>query len=807
MDPDCEVIEGISVTENLENVTMVTSLQNEATKCATVVSNNKSTIYGADDMNDLRSYLARPQVYEQGTFTTGVGRQTQCTISNNAALTSLIGVTDVTRMTGARGFRATLCFKLVVSATPFHQGILALNWQYATNGVNAGARSNYYYLAPNLPHVILDLAENTSVELRIPYLSHLEYFPLSGAEGGSYNYGCLAVTKLTDFRFAAPLVGAKYTLYSWLEDVELVAARTYSTTNVLLQAGSAIDQELRASKLVSRTLATTSRLASSALGGVVLGPISGAVSWMTNVMSKTAAAMGYSKPVDETIVKRKLIMGYGGETHVDMPSSSVKAGPFQTNKLKVGVVGGNTVDEMAFDYILSKPAYIYRKVWAGTVASGDLLYNCILSPSCMWFRDNAGSGNIPFPGTASLTTNALAPSHLCYIGNSFKYWRGGFKFTVKFSKSKMHGGRVILNFTPETTLAANGPVTTTQPLPTVNTGGVDVVGYSRTFDIKDSSVVEFEVPYVSTNPYLGYYSAMGNFSIHCVSPLMTPGSASDSIDMAVFVEALPGFQFAGLTVSLMDGINPSQNAATPQVYTQAGGVKVEPDAAQTVIGEQFTSVKQMIMVPDVHIGPDKATATITRVLAPYWFRKVYISTTVPIPNTAQATWFGTKCSRLLDMYAFCNGSTEVVAYVDGGNITNSGFKISHLANDDTTALAVGGNLYNRVNMANASHGIFEYLQNGVRVSFPAYSRFQRLPVQGLASAFVPGIDLDYTTTTDYFNHIGRIDFRNNSGAVRRLVVQRAAGDDATLGQYVGPPLIAFFQSTATVSPNPSAQLV
>lgn len=818
-DDACEQIEGISLTDKIEDTTTVTSMENDATLCATVKSAHRGTIFGADDMNDLRMYLARPQVYDNGAFGTGTGRQTAGTIINNSTLSGLVGTVDMARMTGARGFRATFCFKLVVSATPFHQGVAALSWQYGVNSANTGSRSNFFYQTPNIPHVKLDLAEETSVELRVPYLSHLEYFPLTGSEGGAYNYGTVAVTRLTDFRITAPQVSARYILYVWLEDVELIAARTYATTDVLLQAGgstsnksvtskvSAIDKELKSSKLVSKTLGAVSKLTSSPLGGALLGPVSGPVSWMTNVLSKGAAAMGYSKPVDETIVKRKLISGYGGETHVDMPASSFKAGPFQTNKLQVGSVGGTDVDEMDFDYVFSKPAYIYRKVWASTVASGDLLYNCILSPSCMWFRDNAGSGNIPYPATASLTTNAIAPSHLCYVGNSFKYWRGGFKFTLKFSKSKMHGGRVILNFTPETVLASDGPVSTTQPLPTVSFGGVDVVGYSKVVEIKDNSVVEFEIPYVSTSPYLGYYSSMGNFSVHCVAPLVTPSGATSSIDMAVFVEALPDFQFAALTSSLMDGFDPSTVASTPQVYLQAGGVSVADDASQVVIGEQFRSLKQMIMVPESHVGADKANGTITNIPAPYWFRKVYIAAATPISNTAQALWFGTRCSRLLDMYTFCNGSTEVVLYDDGGNSVNTAYKVFHFQTDSTTTLTTSGSLYAKSNMNSSSTGIYEYLQNAVRINFPAYSRFQRLPIPSLAGQFTAGADLDYTSSTAFFSHIGRIAYRNNSGATRRLVVQRAAGDDATMGQYVGPPLVVFFQSTATVTPNPSSSLV
>ncbi|QIN96620.1 MAG: hypothetical protein 2 [Wei-like virus sp.] len=783
-------------------VTPMTYMLDEATLCGKLEANQHPGISGGADVQDLKVYLARPHAWTSGTFGTGPGSQVVLSIDTYADLLALLGPTTLDRMKGSRGFRATLCFKVVVSATPFHQGIANLSFQYgALDQNNANCRALYYYKSTDLPHVMLDISESTSVELRVPYLSPYEYFG-GFSDGESLDYGAIALTRLTDFRLAGTQVAARYTIYVWLEDVELVGAVPFELSTVLLQAGSSVN-ELKESKLISRGLEATARVA-GAIGSIPsLRPIMTSTAWFARLAAGVASSFGYSKPVDQTIVKRRLLTTYGGEAHIDMPTSSFKASPFQTNELRVGPVSGTVADEMSFDYIFSKPSYVFRKEIASTVAAGDLIYASRVYPKAFWFRDNSGSGNIPFPAQATLTTNALAPSHLCYVGDNFRYWRGSIRYHFKFSKTKMHGGRVVVNFVPYANSAVSAPVSSSAIIPTAGAFGTDLSGLTKVFDLKDGSEFTYDVPFIYPFPFASTNTSIGTLTMHMIAPLNSPTNSASTIDMMVFVSALPGFEFAGLQGSIMDGVPFN---STPVVYTQSGGATLSDDVSMDTIGERFTSVKQIAMVPDFHIGPDKANATISAFVLPPWFRKNSLFPFAnPIANNVQAVWFGSKSGRMAEMFAFVNGSTEIVAYHDGPD-TNVAMHVSVSPIDGSGSVTGVSSLYVK-NPAALGHTVMEYGQSALRVNLPAYAAAKRIPfyVYNNGAGTSETTDLtSFVTTYPLMRHAYFFRFRNNSGSARRLVITRAAGDDATMGQYIGPPLVCFFQSTSTVSPNPSA---
>ncbi|APG78524.1 hypothetical protein 2 [Wenzhou picorna-like virus 31] len=725
-------------------------------------------------------------------------------------MVSVFGQPSYNRMDGAKGFRATLCFKVVVTATPFHQGVAALSFQYGTANMINGRRGNFPYLATNLPHVKIDVAEQTSVELRVPYLCASEYFPVdvTAQDGFANNYGTVALTRLTNFRLAATQTAVRYSIYTWLEDVELIGAYPFETASVLLQSGgSTVTSELRASKLISRGLGAVSSVASSLASYPSLSAVMGSTAWFTRAAAGLASSFGFSRPVDETIVRRKAIVGYMGESHVDMPSSAFKAAPFQSNTLAVGSVGGNGLDEMSFNFILSKPAMIYRKRFSSAAAVGDNLYAGIVSPSCFWYRDDIGSGNNSIPPNATLTTSCFAPSHLMYIGSNFRYWRGGFKYTFQFSKSKMHGGRVVISYVPGTAFSLNGPISNLQDIPVAGATGVQMTAYTKMFDLRDSSTVEFEVPYINESPYTLFTGCIGTLSVQVVSPLNSPSTAADSVDMLVYVEALPDFEFAGLCPSMLDATSFRSDNTASGVYVQAGGVASSSDASQYVIGEKFRSVKQLAMIPDWHVF-DQANATALEFTLGPWFRKNYlpiITGTTPIANTASAVWYGSKCGRMQEMFAFVYGSTEWTAITDDPDGAANGMSLFVTPTDGNNAITGAGSLYNRNLSSPSGHIIYES-RGALRTVVPPFSKYQRIPHyaynvgSGTSETINPGT---YTVAGSYAPHLYTLRVRNNTGVTRRIALGRAAADNATMGQYIGPPLCNYFQATASTPPNPS----
>jgi hypothetical protein len=822
-------------------------MQDETALCVDAPGHAKGTIASADGMEDLKMVLARPRAFSQGSIATGTGSVVNVPFFDRNAWRNAVGALQFDRMVGMAGFRATIVARLVVTATPFHQGILCLNWQYGVGNtplVNS-RRGLYPATSVNLPHVKLDVAENSEVELRIPFISPYEFIPINDLQESGYftsYYGQLSLLRLTDFRLAGTQVSPTYVLYLSLEDVEFIGAAPFEMTTITLQAGgTAADKEASAAGIASKVLGAAAKgavtmakkqvdtggkskgkLSSylntaskvSAVASLVpsFTPIAAPTAWFLASASKAAAAFGFSKPVVETAVERVAQTDYRGECHIDMPNPAFVAGPFQTNKLRTdGTVGSVSEDHMAFDYIFSKPALISRRQWSASVAAGDLLYASHVSPSAYWYRESIvqRADSISLPSSASLTTNAFIPSHLMYVGSNFRNWRGSMVYTFQFSKTKMHGGRVLATFTPDPVgVSSAGPISNNVVAPVVNTGKVDLFGYTKMFDLSDSSSFEFEVPFMYPEPYAPYYGRTGTVTLHCISALNSPTNASTAIDMLVYVHAAPGFEFAVVKPSMLDATNPRSNNVSGGIYQQSGGMIADDNASEYVVGEKFNSVKQLAMLPDWHVFDQANLTSLDITLAPY-FKRDYVPAVTgatALPNTSTAAWYGSKSGRMAEMFSFCNGSTAYTVVNDAPGA--EGYVITVFAEPQENGSAVSGfgNPYNSSSAVTSGYQWSE-TRGSARIVVPAYTRVLRVPIP--AAQFVLGANQSagpgsLTYSGDFTGSQIDVRLRNTSGSQRRVILGRAAGDDAYFSQYVGPPLCAFFQSTQTVSPNPSA---
>lgn len=803
----------MSIAANTTNVAGVVTLQDEANTCTVLTTPSPYFgISGEDGVDDVKRYLARPFNRSRGTITSGVGNLLSINYDSQGDWKNHVSATAWNRLRGALGLRATLVFRIVVTATPFHQGILAMSFQYGVPGAsNNGRRGLFHFLAPNLPHVKLDISENTSAELRIPFVFMHEYMPIDDNILGtatSLGYGHFAVNKLTDFRVIVGQSAPTYTLYTSLEDVEVIGACPINVGSISLQAGTVSEREAATAGVVSGTLGLVSKAVAGFSDTInKVSTLGKDTAWYLSSLAKTAASFGWSRPTDSSPYQRITVNDYRYDSQVDVPTPALIAGPFQTNTLAMsGAVGCTDEDHMSFDKVLSVPSMIYRRSISTANNVNDYFYGCKLSPSCMWYRE-AGLGNIPAPAFATATTSCFAPSTIMYLANNFHYWRGGFKFTVYFSKSKLHGGRVLLSYTPDHSYVLNGSDGASVAVADTS-DGAELDHHCKMFDLRDGGVVEFEIPYMSPDPYVGFSENIGTFAMSLISPLNAPAGASDTIDFAVFVSALPGFEMAGLTAATLDGTHVQSNQATggySGVYLQAGGASTTSDTSQQVVGEVFRSTKQLAMVPD-YLSSDITNLSDNEVTLFHWFKRPTIpnlSGNVPIPDASRVIFFASKCGRVAELFAFANGSTDWGMITDTPDPKGTVLTVYTSGNDAGRQVTGVASLYDRD--ANRDSGFIMHESRGsARVRVPAYTRYYRLPVQRFA--FDAGTvnmttmaRLDYQAT--FALHITNARVRNTSGSTFRMVFYRAAGDDATASHFVGPPLCSLFQSTRTLPVN------
>lgn len=828
----CDTINSLAINSEPTDVGFA-KFVDEATVCADIpaTTTNHYTLQDPQDVQSIKDYLARPRMISTGDITTGVGALYSLNIRTANVIRDALTPLHYNRLRGAVGFRATLRFTLVAAATPFHQGILNLNWQYATDNVDfaGNARGNHLPLAYNLPKVLLDVADTTMVNLDVPFVSHLEYFPVDVNSEFNMYHGVVTVVKQTNFRVAVGQTTPEYSLYLSLHDIELIGAVPYTGQAVILQAGSSggatgiseLHKEIKRGKLISKTLEATAGVARVISGVPGLNIIGGTADWFLRAASKAASAFGYSKPLDENKPERYNRVTYAGDSHVDVPSQAFATTPFQTNKLAVNsALGCTDDDQMAMDYVLTKPSLIFRGQMSETDANGATIYGTYVSPYSFWYRDKelkggVPTGNLALPNVATGTDNAIYPSTLLYVGNNFRYWRGNIKFKVTFSKCKMHGGRVQFSYFPYTSVpAANVQLGTVVFAPESAAGVLQPTGMTTIFDLRDGSSFEFVCPYMCTDPYLPVEGATGAVTMSIINQLRAPGIAASTVDYLVEVSAVEGFEFACLAPATLGAVQPGAGTINPSfqsgIVFQSGQVMVNhtDDASQNVIGEKFMSLKQLAMVPSWFVA-DLANNSLNRITMTPWFKYNGVPTAAPYGITIndQALWFNAPCLRVASLYSFANGGTLYQLSRDGGptvNFTASAVQYPNTSGATYTELA---GAWNR--SSNSGGGVFmPETAESSRWKVPAFSRYMRVPLTQ-AFAALGGYQRTLTPAgigTQNYNpafFANRVDLlvRNSSGAARRYALGRSAADDARASQFIGPPPCSLFLATAIITPT------
>jgi hypothetical protein len=188
------------------------------------------------ELQELKHYFARPRQVNGGVLPSTRARYLAVDFPCSAWNSVFPNMS--TRIMGAYGFRATLVFTLQVAATPFHQGVVVLAWQYGNlsglrYGYDRGFRSE---TVTNLPHVRLDLSEQTMVTLRVPYIAPYDFLSTKG-EYALQNYGELSLTGLLPPLSTPGATSPTYKVYAHIEDLELFGVSPAASQNITLQMG------------------------------------------------------------------------------------------------------------------------------------------------------------------------------------------------------------------------------------------------------------------------------------------------------------------------------------------------------------------------------------------------------------------------------------------------------------------------------------------------------------------------------------------------------------------------------------------
>lgn len=777
-----------------------------------------------EQYQDIKDYFARPRVIGTGDLGTARGALSRLDITNPLTFWPAAAAN---RLNGCMGFSADIKFTLIVASTPFQQGLICMNWQYATQlaeGVSI-RRSQFPALVTNTPHVNLDIAESNKAELLVPYQSPWDFFELinTSANGGDnlgYSYGSVALTMLLPYFVLAGSSTPEYTWYISLHNMQLYGAVPVLPGAVLPQSGldgqvkterkkASMLDKLKKGKYISKGMhvaAVAAPIVGAVAAGVVgnpdIFPKSVELAWQAEALSQTAKSMGYSKPTDTTPLTRVHDISYGMDCAVDEPSPEFVVSAFQTNALAfTSGQSGTDIDEMSLPYVLG----LYAQAFVGDIkvadTGGTVLYATNLCPTSMWFRTTTTGrpgGNLALPASATLTTNAIQPTALCYISQMFRYWRGSIKFKFTFAKTKFHGGRVMAAYVPTTNDAVTTAIQSNLvPVPEITGVNPQPFQYSAVFDLRDSNTFEFTVPYVSARPWISTYGSSGGVTLTVVDRLIASGETTTTVPYLVEVAAGEDYQLAAFVGS---GLAPATGGGSQNAVVFQSGLH---DDSNITMGEMFTSLKQLLMIPTRTAVTTPAGVSVgSRATLPRFWYSPLITMVNPLPTNAQAIFAMGTQHCICRMYSFGAGGTSYHLYTSGTDVS---LDISVDQTEGGSSALANSFSDPRRRQSSAKPRVFTASTNGtLHCKVPSFQKVARYPLG--ATFTTPNINgaLDAVLATNVFGGSNpTYSIRNTGTNVTNLNISYAGSDDARVWGYIGPPICWLAQSLQSTPLDPS----
>jgi len=313
------------------------------------------------------------------------------------------------------------------------------------------------------------------------------------------------------------------------------------------------------------------------------------------------------------------------------------------------------------------------------------------------------------------------------------------------------------------------------------------------FDLRDSSVLEFSVPYLATTPWRSFTDAIGTLTMIIVDPLQAPGVVAPSINFMVEVAAADDFElgyFVGPRyAAITTGTTPLTAAPPPaqnldDVEPQAGSLETAVGSAHAgeTTGERYTSVKQLIMIPHM---VDAGINNLNSLLPPFYFHPLVLGNVPPQQHAPKAAF--SASGNIATCYLYARGGTDHHIYnCAAPGDASFGVTIGPVTKNDKN------NASNRP-ISNTAKVMVTTSEAPAHVRVPGYSRVPRVISSAynfnLFDAFfdVTESEPPATTSASAPAVYARIcDITAGTTTTPFVRVARSAADDGALGHYMGP---------------------
>lgn len=534
----------------------------------------KSMYTSSSDNYDqnIHTFLSKPVILQSGSLGVLDGVSTfPSMVMPSSMITTFSTINQ--KLAGYLGIRATMVFRLQVNANPFQQGRYMLTW-VPLGGTAVTPQTITHHYNPHiqslvqrstLPRVELDLACDTHVVLKVPFVSTKNFYPLAGQSSAEL-FGSLGILTLFPYIALSGVTNltAGYTIWGHFEDIELIGA-------TVPQSGagfSSTDREAKSAGVqpLSNSLSLISKASGTLSKVPFIGDYATGISWLSERLAKTAMIFGWSRPSNMDPTKTVIRSFMKDYCTVDAVDNSQMLSLSSKNQLHVlPGFSGTATDELDFSFIASIPAYDQTINWSFSDTIGLRKMTKEVAP-----LENVDTFTLAFGGVVA---NNYKP--IDFVSRYFTYWRGSIVYTFKFVKTDFHSGRIAICFAPFEDIST-APRTLTLPLTAFT--------HRHIVDIRETNMVTLTVPYVSSTPFRNTLAGVGNstglIEIYVIDPLTGPSTVSNTVQIIVEISAGPDYE-----------------VAVPRQINHMSAVSVVPES-----GASFSNTKTSCAMTDATLG-------------------------------------------------------------------------------------------------------------------------------------------------------------------------------------------------------------
>lgn len=741
----------------------------------------------------------------------------------------------INRISNFRALRCKLCVRFLVSGTPFHFGRAMVTYtplrsrdEYFTDRIYGTVGSPPVWqdavLTSQKPRIFLDPATSEGGTMCLPFL--WDKNALDIIQSDWRRMGELTLRSLNTLRHAnAAASTADISVYVWAEDVHLSFATSTPPVTLVPQSGDEFGDGV-----VSRPAAAIAAAAGKLTTIPVIGPYAKSTEVAASAISSVAKHFGMSRPAiiaPPTIVRPR----YGASlanTSVPDTVDSLTFDVKQELTVDTRTFGLAGVDEMSISHIASVESYLGSFNLSMSRVTDDLLWNTRVDPFVYVKRTNPLTyvQEHMFPATA-------------FVAMPFDKWSGTMRYRFQIASAAAH--RAKLRFVYDPVYAHNTYNSLPEEQNLARTVVVDIsqdrdftldVGWGQTQTmVRRLTYATGQMASNTSNPLPATFAghANGILSVYVQNTLSVPNSlVTDPVEINVFVSAGPDFRvYEPTDVDMKDF---SYNMEKPPALTAQSAESTDsmPTSAEIVAklspmntslqsdlvfyADPVMSVRQLLRrytyqhysPTDVELDPS----------VPYKLRLEVFSALPPPRGWAPidamyANAYNytnmTPMSYFMSAYAAWRGSTR--------------YKVYCLNTSSETATAYGGvkNHFAVVERVTNAQGLPWRLSQDVEVPFgsiatsPISCAKQMMEFMGTLwqGAIVRPLALDPSIEFEipFYTNLRFVSPRTrnvrDSGAPQALLRTFnsdqdnatgthnfiSAGEDLTLGMYLGPPIM------------------